>query len=226
MSCRILYVELYDRDRHKFHQLHTDVTERNIRRSKGLYERMMCDDCDNRIISGYETYASKVFNGGIEIVVRDEPDRLVVSELDYAKFKLFQVSLLWRSVISTMDEFKAATVQADYSVRMRQMLLNHDPSEPHDYGCVLLIPEMHNEVRQVIMPPEPIRVSGHRCFRLIAGGFSWLYVVSRHAETFEQRDLFVSKSGTLTVLKERASTTFFRRLAADLVKNPTFPKVT
>lgn len=97
-----LYDDVYDQNRHKFLQLHTDLTKRNIRRSKGLYEPMMCDHCDNRIISGYETYVSRVLNGGVEIVIQHKPDRIVVSELDYAKFKLFQVSLLWRCAISTL----------------------------------------------------------------------------------------------------------------------------
>ncbi|MCL4500121.1 MAG: hypothetical protein M1335_07790 [Chloroflexi bacterium] len=221
-----LYHDLYDQNRHKFHQLHADVTKRNIQRSKGLYDRMLCDDCDNRIISAYETYASKVLNGGAEIVIRHKPDRIVVSELEYAKFKLFQVSLLWRSVISTMDEFTAVSVTPEHAERMRLMLLNCDPGEPHDYGCVLMIPEMYNEVRQVIMPPDPIRISGHRCFRLLAGGLWWLYVVSRHSSSFEKRELFLSRDGTLSIVKERASTAFMRRFAADLVKNPTFPKPT
>lgn len=221
-----LYNDLYDQNRHRFHQLHTDETKRNIQRSQGLYDRMMCGDCDSRIISGYETYASKVLNGGVELVIRDAPDRIVVSELEYAKFKLFQVSLLWRSAISTMDEFKAVNVTAEHVERMRVMLLNYDPGEPHDYGCVLMIPEMYREVRQVIMPPDPIRISGHRCFRLLAGGFWWLYVVSRHSSSFEKRELFLSNNGTLSIMKERASTAFMRKFAADLIKNPTFPKAT
>lgn len=74
-----LYVDLYDRDDHKFHQLHTDVDKRNITRPKGLYERMMCGDCDNRIVGGYESYASKVLRGGVGLVASELNDRLVVS---------------------------------------------------------------------------------------------------------------------------------------------------
>lgn len=184
----------------------------------------MCDDCDNRIISGYENYASKVLNGGVEIVTQREPDRIVVSEIDYAKFKLFQVSLLWRSVVTTRDEFQAVGVPPEHAERMRLMLLNEDPGEPHEYGCIVMIPEMYDDVRQVILPPEPIRIAGHRGFRLLAGGLWWLYVVSRHSCAFEQRALFLSKEGTLHLMKERMSTALFQELAANLTKNPSFPK--
>jgi hypothetical protein len=218
-----LYANLYDPDLHKFHQLHTDETRRNIRRSKGLYERMMCDDCDNRIISGYETYASKVLNGGVELVMRSERDRIVVSEINYAKFKLFQVSLLWRSIVATMDEFQASRVPAEHAERMRLMLLNQAPGEPDEYGCLVMLPEMYQDLRHALLPPDPIQIAGHRCFRLLAGGLWWLYVVSRRAHSFEQRALFLSRDGTLHLMKEGGSTAFLRELAANLINNPTFP---
>ncbi len=221
-----LYRDLYDRRRHKFNQLHTDVTKRNIQRSKGLYDRMLCDHCDNQIISGYEACASNVLNGSANVEITHELDRIVVNGLEYAQFKLFQVSLLWRSVISTMDEFKSVRVTPEHAERMRLMLLNCDPGEPHDYGCVVMIPEMYNEVRQCIMPPDPVRIFGHRCFRLLAGGFWWLYVVSGHSGSFELRELFLPRNGTLTIMKECGGTAFMYRFAADLVKNPTFPKTT
>lgn len=222
-----LYDELYDRERHKFYQLHTDETKRNVRRSTGLYERMMCSDCDNRIISGYETYASQVLNGGVEIVVTNERDRVIVSELDYARFKLFQLSLLWRSVISTRDEFAAVNVPAAHAERMRQMLFHQDPGEPHEYGCVLIMPDMRDDLRQAIMPPDPVRISGHLGFRLLAGGFWWIYLVSQHTHSFEHASLFLSKEGILQIAREsQYSTAFMRELSADLVKNPNFPKAT
>jgi len=222
-----LYDDLYDPERHKFLELHTDERKRNVRRSKGLYECLMCDGCDNRIISRYETYASQVLNGGVEIVTRDEPDRLVVTQLDYTKFKLFQVSLLWRSVVSTRDEFQTAIVQTRHAERMRQMLLHEDPGEPHEYGCLVMIPQIQNDLRRrLIMPPDPIKVGGHQCFRLLAGGLWWLYMVSSHTHAFELRDYFLAKNGTLHLLRETASTAFIHEFAAYLVKNPTFPKVT
>lgn len=220
-----LYDEVYDKNEHRFHQLHTDVTKMNLTRPTGFYEPLMCDDCDNRVISRYETYASKVFKGGVEIVIRHDPDRIVVKELDYTNFKLFQLSLLWRCAISTRDEFKAVSVTPEHAEKMRLMLSNHHPGEPHEYGCVVMIPEMYQEVRQVIMPPDPIRISGHRCFRLLAGGFWWLFVVSGHSNRFEKRELFLSEDGTLNIMRERASTAFMRRFAVELVKNPTYPIV-
>jgi len=218
-----LYAELYDPATHKFHQLHTDVSRRNLRRSKGLYERLMCNDCDNRIISGYESHASKVLNGGTEIPIVDEPDRILVGGLDYSNFKLFQISLLWRAVISTMEEFQAAKTTAAHAERMRRMLLTNDPGEPHEYGCVMLLPELFKDVQHGILPPEPIRIAGHWCFRFLAGGFWWLIVVSRHSATFVMRQWFLAADGTLVIGKESASTQFFHELAAHLVKNPTYP---
>ncbi len=220
-----LYADLYDQN-HKFHQLHTNIKKRNVRRPKGYYERLLCAQCDGVSIGGYESYASQVLIGGVEIPIQLEQSRIVVDEVDYAKFKLFQLSLLWRSVISTLKVFEAADVTPEHAERMRLMLLNSDPGEPYDYGCILMIPKMHSELRQAIIPPEPVRACGHRFFRLLAGGFWWLFLVSSHAHRFEHRELFLSRQGTLSIIKESGSTSFIRSLAVDLVKNPTFPITT
>lgn len=217
-----LYADVYDPDSHKFHQLHTEENKRNVRRSKGLYEYLMCDECDNQVISGYETYASQVLRGGVPIVAKDEHDRLVVTELNYTRFKLFQLSLLWRSVIATRDEFSGVTVPAADAERMRHMLLTQDAGEPQEYGCIMMIPETHHIIRHALMPTEPAVLGNYEGFRLLAGGCWWLYMVA-DTHSFEYQELFLSEEGTLQLIKERHSTPFLRELAANLVKNSTFP---
>ncbi|MBN8734045.1 MAG: hypothetical protein J0L64_26140 [Acidobacteria bacterium] len=218
-----LYADLYDPDRHKFHEFHTDSTKRNVRRSSGYYERMMCDDCDNRIISGYETYGARVLNRGVELLEVNEDGCLVSRGVDYADFKLFQISLLWRSVISTRDEFRNISVAPQDAERMRQMLFERDPGEPQEYGCVMLIPERYDQLKHAILPPEYVRLDRHGGFRLLAGGFWWLYLVSDDG-VFEHKEYFLSTEGTLRCVYEDRSNNFINQLARDLVKNPTFPK--
>lgn len=218
-----LYDEVFDKQTHRFHQLHADPTKRNLTRPTGFYDPMMCSRCDNEVISGYETYASQVFKGGVEIVIQHTPDRIILRELDYQRFKLFMVSLIWRCAITTRNEFAATRIPQHHCEKMRKMLLNVDPGEPYEYGCVVMIPEMYAELKQCILPPDPVRLSGHHCYRLLAGGFWWLFAVSSHSERFERSDLFLSIDGTLNIMKERASTQFMRHLAKDLVRNPTYP---
>ena len=218
-----LYDEVYDRDTHKFHQLHTDPTKRNLTRPTGFYETMMCHDCDNRIIGTYETYASQVFKGGVEIVIEQLADRIVLSQLNYQKFKLFLVSLIWRCAVTVRDEFKETELPAMHLERMRLMIWNGHPGEAHDYGCVVMMPELYDELKQCILPPDPVRISGHHCYRLLAGGFWWLFVVSNHSDRFEKAELFLSKDGILNIMRERASTDYMRKMAVDLVRNPTYP---
>jgi hypothetical protein len=220
-----LYDELFDPVHHRFHQLHTHPITRNLTRPTGFYEKMMCDDCDNRIIGGYETYASQLFKGGVEFVLQSLADRILLKELDYQKFKLFLVSLLWRCAITTRPEFADVSIPPAHCERMRQMLLNGDPGKPHEYGCVVMIPEMYQELRHAILTPYARRVSGHHLYNLLAGGFWWLFVVSNHSDQFEQAHLFLSQDGRLNIMRERSSTKYLTQVAHDLVKNPTFPKV-
>ena len=217
-----LYDEVYDPVKHRFHRLHTDPSFRNDTRPKGIYERLNCLECE-AILSVYEDYAAKVFKGGIEIGVEARPDRIVVHDVSYKEFKLFQLSLLWRCSVSRMPEFAAVDL-GPHEDAIRQLLKNGTPGEPHSYGCLMMIPELYDVVRKCLMPPVSVQFQGHRSYCLLAKGFWWVFVVSNHSETLPEKEYFLSAGDILTIVRERGSTQFMMELARDLVRNPTFPR--
>ena len=94
-----VYKDLYD-SKHRFHVLSTlKETPRPIEQ-KGIKEKLLCGSgkCEQQL-SIYEKYAKEVLMGGVEITVKDEGDIIFVSDVDYQKFKLFQLSILWRASI-------------------------------------------------------------------------------------------------------------------------------
>ena len=76
-----LYDELYDH-LHRYHVVSTAPDVRSSRRRKGIYERLLCEECDQRRLGRLDDYAAKVFKGGTEIELSEKPDRLVVGNLD------------------------------------------------------------------------------------------------------------------------------------------------
>jgi len=59
-----------------------------------------------------------------------------VSGIDYAPFKLFQLSTLWCAAVAK-GEFFSRVALGPHGETVRQMLLGGDPGEPWQYGCLV-----------------------------------------------------------------------------------------
>lgn len=70
-----LYDEVYD-ELHSFIVQSTSPTAPAPRRRQGIYEELLCCDCDQRRLGRLDDYAAKVFKGGIELEMTDQADRL------------------------------------------------------------------------------------------------------------------------------------------------------
>ena len=93
-----LFKPLYD-SKHRFHVLSTVLDSPNRYEQKGIREKLLCQSCET-LLSKHEGYARTVLFGGTEISVRKEDGNYIIGDIDYKKFKLFQISILWRAGIS------------------------------------------------------------------------------------------------------------------------------
>ena len=93
-----LYATLYD-EKHRFHGISIDPQKRDNIYQKGIYEKLLCVSCEQSI-SEAESYASKLFNGGVGMSFTPEANRLHLSGLNYVQLRLFQLSILWRAGVS------------------------------------------------------------------------------------------------------------------------------
>ena len=148
---------------------------------KGFRECLLCRKCEGHI-GRWETYASRVFFDE----ERYKPavttrHKYLLRDVDYKKFKLFLMSILWRAGISTLETFEQVNL-GPHAERLRSMLLASDPGEPGDYPCLIILPESIPEfIARAIWPPLPFRAYGARCYRFIIGGYLWCFVVARHS---------------------------------------------
>ncbi len=215
-----LYKPLYDKS-HKFTGLSTDPNVRNKRLSKGMYEKLLCIECE-KIIGKFENYAKIVLLGGVggtPISLKNDADFIVCDGIDYSLFKLFQISLIWRAGVSKRSEFSKVTL-GPHESRLRKMVIDENPGEPHEYGCIIVAaPSIINIIEELILPPEPLRLNGFRCFRAVLAGMFWFFFTSSHTEKFEFNQLFLSKDGRLLIYKENnKSIEFLMKFGYDLLK--------
>ena len=192
-----LYETLYD-EKHRFLQISDDPTRKNRYKQKGLYEPMLCFDCEQHI-SVFEQYMGRLLNGGIGVGVQRHENRIYLSEVDYAKLKLFQLSVLWRSGVSKQSVFSQVAL-GPHEDNIRQMLLANEPGPANLYGC-LMFALMNDEelVTALVVPPTWARLLGHKAYRFVFGGIVFVYVVSSTPVPTFVSENFVQKDGKVIV---------------------------
>jgi hypothetical protein len=154
-----LYESLYD-DKHKLHMLSVVPDKPNWHEQKGLREHLLCEVCDQRL-SPWERYASLVLKGGVTLKYRCEGNIIVISGLDYRQFKLFQMSVLWRAGVSSLQFFEKVQL-GKHSEVLRKHLLAADPGSPERYGCFMFgIRFARQAFTGIIMQPGKVHLAGH-----------------------------------------------------------------
>ena len=173
-----LYETLYD-SKHRFYHLsmNPEVKEKSLQ--KGVREPLLCECCE-QYFSTFERYASLALSGKNALGYKHEDKRVIISGLEYQKFKLFQLSILWRAGISSLTAFRQVSL-GPHESRLRQMLIASDPGAPHTYGCLMFALIHEGQiVEDLIMEPTWARLDGHYCYRFVFGGLIWVYLVSGH----------------------------------------------
>lgn len=173
-----LYKELYDAI-HRFHRISTNPDTENRLLQKGVREPLLCEGCEQHL-SVYERYASQMLFGGITIEGTRQGSEIHLVNIDYAKFKLFQLSILWRAGVSSMPEFRQVRL-GPYQEVLRAMILAGNAGLPEDYPCLMFL--VLNEGRplgDLIVEPSWSRLDGHKCYRFVFGGMAWIQVTSGH----------------------------------------------
>ncbi|MCF6281077.1 MAG: hypothetical protein L3J28_02525 [Candidatus Polarisedimenticolaceae bacterium] len=190
-----IYKSLYD-EKHRFHVISTYKQKDREKEQKGIRERLLCIDCEQHI-SRYENYARKVLFGGVEITVLNEDGGIVVSDIDYKLFKLFQLSILWRASISNHKMFKDVSL-GPHELTIRKMLMSNKPGTAIEYCCVMMaIKAGEDTMSSFIDQPEKKRINGYVVYRFIFGSIAWLYFVASHNVPKIIRGFVLSETGTV-----------------------------
>jgi hypothetical protein len=147
---------------------------------KGLREPLLCDGCEQRL-SVFEGYARSALIEISQVDWKAKGNLLVLTGLDYAKFKLFQLSILWRAGISTRPEFRQVRL-GPHEATLRSMLLASYPGPSQKYPCMMFaLAHEDRMIDDLIAEPSWTRVDTHYAYRFVFGGLVWLYLVSSHA---------------------------------------------
>jgi len=215
-----VYDALYD-DKHRLRVLSSKPDRASRMEQKGFREELLCADCEG-LIAKWERYVSLVFSGAITTSSRRDGNLVFVSGVDYAQFKLFQLSVLWRAGVSMLPFFSNVRL-GPHEELLRKLIVAADPGDPHDYGCTLYALTKDNGVdRELITQPTQFRMQSVRGYHFLFGGMSWVYFVSSHGVPPGLKAAFVQRSGTFALLPVKSpGEMFIERLARRLHENRT-----
>lgn len=196
------YKPIYD-EKHRALVISSDPKERERFVQKGMREKLFCEQCEKRF-SKWEDYACRVLFGDKAKILSRTTKVINLEGIDYPKFKLFLLSLLWRMSVAKGDFWKEVRLGI-LEEKLRQCLLNEDPLSSDDYPC-LLVPILLDGTFETgwLCPPDRIRVKGHILYRVIINGILFCFFASTHASRFNFGQYAVNEHGNLRLSIDEA----------------------
>jgi hypothetical protein len=171
-----LFGSLYGDD-HRYLTVPLSKHESVRHEQKGIREELLCGTCEQRI-GRYERYASQILFHRPSSYESRSGQILYVADVDYEQFKLFMLSLLWRSSVSSARGFRNVRLGPHEEI-LRSHLLRGDPGAPNFYPCMVQSLSAHREeFKAMIVPPDPVKLAGVRAYRAAFAGFVWTWLVS------------------------------------------------
>ena len=148
----------------------------------GWKQFLLCHECEQFLNREYEKpFETYWYDTPAIASDLSEGDIIRLSNIDYTRFKLFFLSVLWRMSISTLEELKNISL-GPYAERFRKMILekNAGPDTAFAFtGLVVLGPD-GNIFDEIAMTPSRERHYPDRTtiIFMMLGGCEWLFVVN------------------------------------------------
>lgn len=185
-----MYKELFD-DQHRLVSVALKEVKGRDAHTGEFESDILCLDCDNNVLGSLESYAKTVLYGGqlpkgSNVKIQNQRNQhgvefTYVTGLDYIKFKLFLLSVLWRASISNRPFFKNISL-GPYEEKIRKMLLSGDPGAASAYPCVMSSYKKHDLPAGVIGEPRKIKKGSNAFVFLINGIIYYFYVTHKTAK--------------------------------------------
>ncbi len=144
---------------------------------KGFYDRLLCASCEHFLNSEFETYAIGVWQS--QFPGEDHGSGYVMRGLDYTRFKLFHLSVLWRASVSNRNTFRNVRLGPHEEV-IRKMILDKNPGRDDQYTFYGNYQTFEGDSITYVTEPGPARMEGHKVYVFDFGSCIWRYIVSSH----------------------------------------------
>jgi hypothetical protein len=189
----------YD-EKHRF--LHVTMADRYPKfGQKGTREYLLCRDCEQYFNDKFEKPMKRMWIDRPALPSVLHGDGIVIRDLEYAPFKLFHLSVLWRAGVASEA---ATTVQlGPHEAKIHSMLQDLDPGPATRYPIiarVLYLPKTRELADGVVSMPHAGRNGGQTVYVSVFGGCAWHYVVSSHRVDATIQEWALNEAGRMFAL--------------------------
>ena len=206
-----LYKPLRDEKHRYIALMHTqEAGAKRVLLQKGIREYLLCGDCE-QVLAKYERYAANVLRK-LPNTAREPPGVVHVTGIDYTKFKIFQLSLLWRAGVSRQASFQEVNL-GHHEEALRSMILEGDPGKPMEYGCVLMRAQDPKTLSHIIQMPRHLRFFEHHAYGMLLFGMIWIFIVSSHSGQIYEKNSLLTEAGVLPIHVIRTGDQYIAALA-------------
>lgn len=178
----------------------------------GEYDsNILCKKCDNEIIGSYESYASGVFFGGLpqnncptfKSGMINDIHATIFENLEYDKFKLFLLSMLWRASISKRKFFKNVNLGKDEEI-IRNLLLSGKAGDDNRYPILISsFIGLKNIPSDVIGEPHNFDKNKMNGYAFLISGFFVAYFLSNKGVSQFFLDASIKKTNKMILIHHR-----------------------
>lgn len=137
-------------------------------------------------------------------MLETNPRHIKLGDIDYTKFKLFLLSILWRMGAASDPIWKEVTL-GPHQEKIRQLLIAENPEAPDVYPCILTAVKLdgHFDLGW-FLPPQSSRASGHRIVRVIINGMIFAFFVSSHSDQLKLGRVSINQNNEMILFVEEA----------------------
>jgi len=193
---RMVYTPLSDYSKREFHQT-------------GFFDKyILCEKCDNVLLSGFERYVANLLFEGIlphgAILKFDDTDKRIkilrYNGIDILKIKLFALSLLWRSHVSHNVFFKQVKLTEIVENRLKEMILNSDSGNIDEFRIVIVRLDDPSDIRiSLISDPIANMLNGDSIGSFIINGYIFIIELSPNSNFGLFQDFSIKENGELLI---------------------------
>ena len=182
----------------KVEKLYTGEFEKNI----------LCANCDNNILGKLEAYGHRVlYTDSIkELILKNErssdgAEWISCNGVDYKKFKLFLLSILWRLSISNLESYGFVYLD-EYEDELRKMIINDDPGDVMDFPCFIGSYRRYNDLPfKILSQPMKKIINGNVFYTIAISGFVYNFCASKNLADVDIEKIVINKNNHLKILQ-------------------------
>ena len=179
------------------------------RKQTGQWEHLLCEGCEAHLNELCEKYFERVWYK--ENVLPDAPPRteVVLQGLDYVKFRLFHLSVLWRlSVSQKAPLFVDVKLAARHEENIRQMLWRGHADYVSTYAFTAVCLTLEDRVFHAISDGQTLRPHGGvQVYVVMYGGCVWTFYIGDSVPP-DVRPMALQRNGTMRIRVEDVGTYF------------------